>query len=141
MRWLLLKDLQILRRSKLLVGLLIIYPIAIATLMGFALSSGPDKPRVAYLNQVPPNRATISLGKQKINTRAYTSQLLSAIEQVPVLNRDQAIQKVRSGAVLAALIIPPDFAQKLSEGGLSRASIEVICNGDALKQSFVNSTI
>jgi ABC-2 type transport system permease protein len=141
MRWLLLKDLQILRRSKLLVGLLIIYPIAIATLMGFALSSGPDKPRVAYLDQVPANRSTIRLGKQKINIRAYTSQLLSAIEQVPVLNRDEAIQKVRSGSVLAALIIPPDFAQKLSDGGFSRASIQVIYNGDALKQSFVNSTI
>ena len=65
MRWLLLKDLQILRRSKLLVSLLIIYPIAIATLMGFALSSGPDKPRVAFLNEVPANRETIQLGDQE----------------------------------------------------------------------------
>ncbi|HEY1538938.1 MAG TPA: ABC transporter permease [Solirubrobacteraceae bacterium] len=141
MRWLLLKDLQILRRSKLLVGLLIVYPIAIATLMGFALSSGPDKPRVAFLDQVPSNRATISLGSQKINIRTYTAQLLSAIDRVPVLNREQAVAKVKSGAVLAAMIIPPDFAQKLSDGGFSRASIEVIYNGDALKQSFVTSTI
>jgi hypothetical protein len=37
MRWLLLKDLQILRRSPLLVGLLIVYPIVIALLIGFAL--------------------------------------------------------------------------------------------------------
>ncbi|MEA2184942.1 MAG: hypothetical protein QOF69_4127, partial [Solirubrobacteraceae bacterium] len=34
MRWLLLKDLQILRRSPLLVGLLVIYPVAIALLIG-----------------------------------------------------------------------------------------------------------
>ena len=67
MRWLLLKDLQILWRSKLLLGLLIVYPIAIATLMGFALSSGPDKPRVAFLDQVPENRSTIRLGSQKID--------------------------------------------------------------------------
>ena len=65
MRWMLLKDLQILWRSKLLLGLLIVYPIAIATLMGFALSSGPEKPRVAFLNQVPENRSTIRLGDQK----------------------------------------------------------------------------
>ncbi len=141
MRWLLLKDVQILRRSKLLVGLLIVYPIAIATLMGFALSSGPDKPRVAFLNQVPPDHATIRLGEQSINVRTYTAKLLSAIERVPVLNRDQAVAKVKSGAVLAAMIIPPDFARKLSNGGFSRASIEVIYNGDALKQSFVDSTI
>ena len=141
MRWLLLKDLQILRRSKLLVSLLIIYPIAIATLMGFALSSGPDKPRVAFLNEVPANRETIQLGDQKLNIRTYTGELLKAIETVPVTSRDEALEKVRSGAVLAAMIIPPDFTQKLSTGGFSRANVEVVYNGDALKQSFVTSTI
>ncbi len=141
MRWLLLKDLQILRRSKLLVSLLIIYPIAIATLMGFALSSGPDKPRVAFLNDVPANRETIQMGDQKINIRTYTGELLKAIERVPVQSRDEALEKVRSGAVLAAMIIPPDFTQKLSSGGFTRASVEVVYNGDALKQSFVTSTI
>ncbi len=141
MRWLLLKDLQILRRSKLLVSLLIIYPIAIATLMGFALSSGPDKPRVAFLNEVPANRETIQLGDQELNIRTYTGELLKAIETVPVTNRREALEKVRSGAVLAAMIIPSDFTQKLSSGGFSRANVEVVYNGDALKQSFVTSTI
>jgi ABC-type multidrug transport system permease subunit len=141
MRWLLLKDLQILRRSKLLVSLLIIYPIAIATLMGFALSSGPDKPRVAFLDEVPTNRETIQMGDQKLNIRTYTGELLKAIETVPVQSRAQALSKVRSGAVLAAMIIPPDFTQKLSSGGFSRAGVEVVYNGDALKQSFVTSTI
>ena len=140
-RWLLLKDLQILRRSKLLVSLLIIYPIAIATLMGFALSSGPDKPRVAFLNEVPANRETIQLGDQKLNIRTYTGELLKAIETVPVTSRREALEKVQSGAVLAAMIIPPDFTQKLSSGGFSRANVEVVYNGDALKQSFVTSTI
>ena len=40
MRWLLLKDLQILRRSPLLVALLIIYPVLVALLIGYALSRG-----------------------------------------------------------------------------------------------------
>jgi ABC-2 type transport system permease protein len=141
MRWMLLKDLQILWRSKLLLGLLIVYPIAIATLMGFALSSGPEKPRVAFLDQVPANRSTIRLGSQKIDVRTYTDELFKAIERVPVENRDQAVKKVRSGAALAAIVIPPDFTQKLSNSGFSSASIEVIYNGDALKQSFVRSTV
>ncbi len=141
MRWLLLKDLQILRRSKLLVGLLIVYPIAIATLMGFALSSGPDKPRVAFLDQVPENRSTIRLGNDTINIKTYTNELFKSIEQVNVQNRDEALAKVRSGETLAAVIIPPDFTTKLSTGGFSQASIEVVYNGDALKQSFVRSTI
>ena len=36
MRWLLVKDFQILRRSPLLVALLIIYPVALALMIGFA---------------------------------------------------------------------------------------------------------
>ena len=51
--FLLLKDLRILKRSPLLVGLLIVYPILIAVLIGLALSKGPDKPRVAILNELP----------------------------------------------------------------------------------------
>ena len=141
MRWMLLKDLQILRRSKLLVGLLIVYPIAIATLMGFALSSGPDEPRVAFLNQVPENRDTIRIGGEKIDVDTYTNELFEAIEKIDVPNRIVALQKVRSGEALAAVIIPPDFTTKLSTGGFSSASVEVVYNGDALKQSFVRSTI
>ena len=38
MRWLLLKDLQILRRSPLQAVLLVVYPILIAVLVGFAVS-------------------------------------------------------------------------------------------------------
>ena len=50
MRWLLLKDLQILRRSPLLVALLVLYPIVLAVLIGLALSAGPEKPKVAFAN-------------------------------------------------------------------------------------------
>ena len=52
-RWLLLKDLQILRRSPLQAVLLVAYPVLIAVLVGFAISRGPEKPRVAFLNEVP----------------------------------------------------------------------------------------
>ena len=41
MRWLLGKDLLILlRRSRLLVGVLVVYPIAISLLIGLAISRG-----------------------------------------------------------------------------------------------------
>ena len=57
MRWLLLKDLQILRRSPLIVALLIAYPVALGVLIGFALSADNSKPRVAFLNEVPRDAA------------------------------------------------------------------------------------
>ena len=47
MRWLLLKDLQILRRSPFLVVMLVAYPVIISVLIGLALSRGPDKPMSA----------------------------------------------------------------------------------------------
>ena len=141
MRWMVLKDLQILRRSKLLVGLLVVYPIAIALLIGFALSSGPEKPRLAFLNQVPPGERTIKLGGETIDVEAYTDELFDAVERIDVANREQALAKVRSGEALAALIIPPDFSAKLSSGGFDSASVEVVYNGDALKQPFVESTV
>ncbi len=53
MRWLLVKDLQILRRSPLLVVLLVAYPVIISVLIGLALSKGPDKPTIAFVNEVP----------------------------------------------------------------------------------------
>ena len=49
---LLRKDLQILKRSPLLVAMLVIYPILLAALVGFAVTSGPSKPRVALVNEV-----------------------------------------------------------------------------------------
>ena len=141
MRWMLLKDLQILRRSKLLVGLLIIYPVAIALLIGFALSSGPEKPSLAFLSKIPPSQQQIKLGDQTIDIKTYTDKLFGSVERIDVENREQALQQVRSGKALAGLIIPPNFVTQLSNGGFDSASIEVIYNGDALKQSFVRSTV
>jgi len=141
MLWMLLKDLQILRRSKLLVGLLIVYPVAIALLIGFALSSGPDKPSLAFLNKIPPSQQTIKLGDKTINIKTYTNKLFGSVDRIDVENREQALEQVRSGKALAGLIIPPNFTTQLSNGGFDSASVEVIYNGDALKQSFVRSTV
>ena len=65
MRWLLGKDLLILRRSRLLVALLIIYPVAIALLIGFAISRSPSKPRVAIVDETPPGE-TVKVGNQRV---------------------------------------------------------------------------
>jgi ABC-type multidrug transport system permease subunit len=59
---------------------------------------------------------------------------------VRLSSRAAASAKVSSGDVLAAIVIPPDIVQKISSG-VSQAQVQVIYNGDALKQSFVRSTI
>src|SRR3954469_5346049 len=113
MRWLLLKDIQILRRSPLLVALLVLYPIVIAGLVGFAVTSGPSKPKVAFLNEVPSNANVVDLGGERVDVSKEASPLFEAIDPVRVRSREEALKKVRDGDVLAALIVPQDITAKL----------------------------
>jgi ABC-2 type transport system permease protein len=144
MRWLLLKDLQIMRRSPLLTVLLIVYPIAIAVLIGFALSRGPEKPRVAFLNEVPPD-TPLTVGGQELDLADAKSELCGRIECVPVSSEEEARAKVESGDVLAALILPADLVEKLQTlAGLAPESptVKVIVNEeDPLKAGLVDDRI
>jgi ABC-2 type transport system permease protein len=139
MRWLLGKDLKILGRSRLLVAVLVIYPVAIALLIGLAISRSPSKPRVAIVDETPPGQ-TIQVGSQRVAVSQYAQQLFSQIEPVPVASRAQAVAKVKRGDVLAAVVIPRNIAARLSSNVVP-AHLEVIYNGDALEQSLVQSTI
>jgi ABC-type multidrug transport system permease subunit len=139
MRWMLKKDLLILSRSRLLVGLLIVYPIAIALLIGLAISRGPGKPKVAVVDSSPPG-ATVQLGAGKVPVARYYQQLFDQIQVLPAQTTAQAVGEVSSGQALAAIVIPPDIAIKLSSG-FTQADVRVIYNGDALQQSLVRSTI
>lgn len=145
MRWLLVKDLQILRRSPLLVGLLIVYPIAIALMIGFALSSPPGKPKVAFFSEVPTGKGKISFGSQQINVSQYASQLFQAIDPIKVHSRDEAIAKVRDGEALAALIIPSDIPaqiQSLVTTGVGTPTVELYLNSrDPIERQFVDQAI
>ena len=146
MRWLLLKDLQILRRSPLLVALLVIYPVVIAVLFGLALSGGPEKPRVAFANLVPPGESTFDVGGRTLDAADYADRLFESIDPIPVGSRAEAIEKVRSGEALGALVLPPDATERLrstlSLGGGDRPTVEVYYNAeDPVKRRFVESTI
>jgi hypothetical protein len=146
MRWLLLKDLQILRRSPLLVALLVIYPVVIAVLFGFALSGGPDKPRVAVANLVPPGESEFSIGGRTLDASDYADRLFESIDPIEVDTREQAIERVRSGEALGALVLPEDATQRLRAtlglGGGEPPTVEVYYNAeDPVKRRFVESTI
>ena len=146
MRWLLIKDLRILRRSPLLVGLLILYPVIVAILIGAALTGGPEKPRVAFANLVPPDQAQINLGGQQLDASSYASRLFENVDPIRVDSREEAIAKVESGEALGALVIPEDVIDKLqnrlSLGGGEAPAVEVYFSADnPLKRRYVESTI
>ena len=141
MLWLLQKDLRILRRSPLLVALLVLYPIVIAVLIGFAISKGPDKPEVAIYNGLAGRPAQIELGGRDIDLAREGQRLFDAIEPVQTDSREDAIQKVKDGEVLGALIIPDDLATNL-QSGLKPGTVEVVYNAeDPAKRQFVENTI
>ena len=146
MRWLLLKDLQILRRSPLLVGLLIVYPIVISLLVGLAIDRPPQKPKVAFANLVPQGESEFSIGGKRLDVADYAPQLFEAIEPVRVRSREEAIEKVRDGDVLGAIVLPENAAERLratlSLAGGDPPAIEVYYNAsDPLKRQLVESTI
>jgi hypothetical protein len=143
-RWLLLKDLQILRRSPLQALLLVIYPVLIAVLVGFAISRDEEKPRVAFLNEVPAG-SRISVGDTELPAIGVEDRVCRRVACVPVADRDEAIEHVESGDVLAALILPADLVDRLNS--LSTLNprtprIEVIVNEeDPIKARLVDDRI
>jgi ABC-2 type transport system permease protein len=146
MRWLLVKDLQLLRRSPLVSGLLIVYPIVLAVLIGLAISRSPEKPRVAFLNQIPAS-AGLNLGSTGgFSQQEAHRQLCTKIECVPAASRAEVERKVKDGEVLGGLILPADFLSKLqaelTTTGSEPAKVEVIVNqDDPLKAQIVDDRI
>jgi ABC-type transport system involved in cytochrome c biogenesis permease component len=144
MRWLLLKDLQILRRSPLQALLLIAYPVLIALLIGFAISRDPGKPKVAFLNEIPPG-SRIAAGNAKLPAVGVDDRICRRVDCVDVASRAEAVKKVRSGDALAALILPADLIDRLNS--LSTLSpetpeVEVIVNQeDPVKARLVDDRI
>jgi len=144
MKWLLLKDLQILRRSPLQATLLIAYPILIAVLVGFAISGDEEKPRVAFLNEVPAD-SRISVGGEQLPSSNVSERICARVECLEVEDRDEAEAKVSSGEVLAALVLPANLVDRINS--LSTLTpgvpeVEVLVNEDnSVKASFVDDRI
>jgi ABC-2 type transport system permease protein len=144
-RWLIVKDLEILRRSPLLVALLVIYPIAIALMIGFALSSPPGKPKVAFYTEVAPGTSKLKFGSQEINISKYAKELFNSIQPIKVHSREAAIAKVRDGQALGALIVPGDIIsqlQSLVTTGVGNPTVELVLNSnDPVEGQFVQQAI
>jgi ABC-type transport system involved in cytochrome c biogenesis permease component len=138
-RWLLAKDILILRRSRLLVGVLVLYPVAIALLIGFALSRSPSRPRVAILDETPAGE-TVQIGDRRVEVAQYAKQLFSGLDAIDVHSREQALHDVSSADALAAVVIPADLAARVGSG-TAQGQLELIYNGNALEQSLVSSEL
>ncbi len=146
MRWLLLKDLQILRRSPLVVALLIAYPVAIGVLIGFALSGDEGKPKVAFVNEVEEDDAfDLGTGEGEFGAAQARAELCKRVDCVDVDSRAEAEDKVREGEVLGALVLPPellDQLRSLTSLNPEQPVVEVLVNeDDPVKAQLVDDRI
>lgn len=145
MRWLLVKDLQILRRSPLLVAMLVIYPAAIALMIGFALSSPPGKPKVAIYTGVRAGHGKIHFGSQQVNVSHYAQELFSSVQAIKAPSPAAAVADVRDGRALAALIVPAGITQQLQsllQTGTGNPTVQLVLNSrDPLERNLANQAI
>lgn len=147
MRWLLVKDLQILRRSPGLVVLLVLYAVVIGLPVGYGISAPPAKPKVAFVNEVAPTDATIVVGGERIDASKYSNELFKAVDPIRVGTRAEAIAKVKSGEALGALIIPSDLTRKLQDaveltGAPQLPTLQVYYTAEnPIKRRYVEQTI
>jgi ABC-type multidrug transport system permease subunit len=144
-RWLILKDLRILRRSPLLAGLLVLYPVVVALMLGAAFAGPPSRPAVAFADQVPPGEGTIAMGRQRLDVAAYARGLLRSVRAIHAPTRAAAIADVRSGRALAAVIIPaglPRQVQSLITQGIGRPTVHLYLNTrDPLERRYAEQAL
>jgi hypothetical protein len=108
---LLRKDVLVLIRSPLLLGILLAYPVAIAVLVGLVASYGSSKPRVALVDEdkLP---ATVVLGGKRFDVARTILQVSKNVKLVR-LSADDAARQLRDGRVVAVVTVPPGFISTL----------------------------
>jgi ABC-type multidrug transport system permease subunit len=110
---LLRKDLLVLRRSPLLLGVLALYPLLVALLVGVVAGYANTKPRVAFVDRdgLP---AQVRLGGHSFDVRDLISRVASEVELVPMAP-DEASRQLETGRVVASVVVPPGFVRDLRE--------------------------
>ncbi|HWH05925.1 MAG TPA: ABC transporter permease, partial [Gaiellaceae bacterium] len=108
---LLRKDLLVLRRSPLLLGVLLAYPLVIALLVGLVASYANAKPRVALVDEdgLP---AQIEVGGRTFDVEATIDRVANEVTLVR-LERADAERQLASGRIVALLVVPRGFVGDL----------------------------
>jgi ABC-2 type transport system permease protein len=116
------KDVLVLRRSPLLLGILLAYPIAIAVLVGLVASYASSKPRVAFVDDdnLPP---TVIVGGKRFHIDR-TIQEVSRNVKLVRLSPEAAKRQLSTGRVVAVVTVPPGFIASL-EGMVKSPQLEL----------------
>jgi ABC-type transport system involved in multi-copper enzyme maturation permease subunit len=110
-RLLLRKDLTVLRRSPLLLGALLAYPIVIALLVGLVAGYANAKPRVAFVDEegIP---ATVEVGGKTFHFQTVVDDVAQQVTLVK-LSSQEAARELDNGKVVATITVPDGFLDEL----------------------------
>lgn len=105
------KDLLVLRRSPLLLGMLVAYPVLIAVLVGLVAIYANSKPRVALVDEagLPPR---IVLAGHAFDVDRTIARVSKDVKLVRLSHR-QAEDELANGKVVAVVTVPPNFLSEL----------------------------
>jgi ABC-type Na+ efflux pump permease subunit len=105
------KDLLVLRRSPLLLALLVAYPLMMAALVGLVAVYGSSKPHVALVDQDGlPSR--VEIGGQAFDIDRTIRRVSNDVTLVH-LDEEEARRQLETGKVVAVLTVPPGFISQL----------------------------
>jgi ABC-type Na+ efflux pump permease subunit len=105
------KDLLVLRRSPLLLVLLVAYPLTIAALVGLVAVYGSAKPRVAFVDRddLPPR---VEFGGRSFDVERAIRRVRRDVTLVS-LSEEEAKRQLETGSVVAVVTVPPGFVADL----------------------------
>lgn len=108
------KDLRVLLRSPLLLGVLIAYPLLVAGLVGLVAGYGSSKPRVALVDEdhLPP---VVAVGGHHFRVRAAIDEVSKNVHLIR-MDPVEARRALATGRVVATLTVPPGFLADLKSG-------------------------
>lgn len=113
--WLLLrKDLRVLVRSPLLLGVLIVYPLLVAGLVGLVAGYGSAKPRVALVDEDHLPRV-VTVGGHRFRIQDAIDEVGKNVHLVR-MDPNAARRALATGRVVATLTVPPGFLADLKSG-------------------------
>jgi ABC-2 type transport system permease protein len=105
------KDLRVLARSPVLAGLLVLYPVLVAVLLGLVAGYANAKPRIAFVDEdgLPP---TVEIGGRRFHVERTIRRVSNDVTLVR-LDRDDAERQLETGKVVAVVRVPPGFIAQL----------------------------
>lgn len=141
MAGLLLKDFHMLRRTPSIAVLLVVYPAIVALLLGLAIGRPAAKPQIAVVNEISADDRVVDLGGEKFDMNTLLTSLDGSVQASSFSTRVKALESVRAGDSIAAVVIPGEILDQLASG-TAQGSIDVYYDSsNAVRKNLVETTI